>query len=210
MYTPFKMKGKSPMMKALIGKQNNLPAGLKAKILASPTKMYDKKSPTKANGEKGNKITDALNKVYETVTPNYLQKTIEKVYDKGKDMYDDYKQDNEGINEGLKVVKNQNTNKTKKQNKKTKKTSKPLQSDAQSKKIINSLRGKLGDGSDKSNFVNKVVSKGGASTQNKKESTTLENLTTTKKSMATKKKKAAPKYKKPAPIKNYKKGYYGA
>tara|TARA_R110001592_G_scaffold53630_1_gene164458 strand:+ start:75 stop:917 length:843 start_codon:yes stop_codon:yes gene_type:complete len=36
MYTPFKMKGKSPMMKALIGKQNNLPEQLKAKILASP------------------------------------------------------------------------------------------------------------------------------------------------------------------------------
>tara|TARA_R110002124_G_scaffold269811_1_gene437781 strand:+ start:510 stop:1388 length:879 start_codon:yes stop_codon:yes gene_type:complete len=32
------MKGKSPMMKALIGKQNNLPEGLKAKILASPAK----------------------------------------------------------------------------------------------------------------------------------------------------------------------------
>ena len=38
MYSPFKMKGKSPMMKALIGKQNNLPEGLKAKILASPAK----------------------------------------------------------------------------------------------------------------------------------------------------------------------------
>ena len=49
MYTPFKMKGKSPMMKALIGKQNNLPAELKAKIEAapeSPTKMM-KKSPAK-------------------------------------------------------------------------------------------------------------------------------------------------------------------
>jgi len=33
------MKGKSPMMKALIGKQNNLPAELKAKILASPATM---------------------------------------------------------------------------------------------------------------------------------------------------------------------------
>ena len=49
MYTPFKMKGKSPMMKKLIGKQGNLPEHLKAKILAapeSPTKMM-KKSPTK-------------------------------------------------------------------------------------------------------------------------------------------------------------------
>jgi len=40
------MKGKSPMMKALIGKQNNLPAELKAKIEASPAKMK-KKSPAK-------------------------------------------------------------------------------------------------------------------------------------------------------------------
>tara|TARA_R100000544_G_C2207907_1_gene50306 strand:- start:11 stop:853 length:843 start_codon:yes stop_codon:yes gene_type:complete len=39
MYSPFKMKGRSPMMKALIGKQNNLPEQLKAKILASPATM---------------------------------------------------------------------------------------------------------------------------------------------------------------------------
>jgi len=38
--TPFMMKGKSPMMKALIGKQKNLPDHLKAAILAAPTKMY--------------------------------------------------------------------------------------------------------------------------------------------------------------------------
>ena len=44
----FKMYGKSPMAKKLIGKQANLPAELKAKIQAapeSPAKMYDKKSP---------------------------------------------------------------------------------------------------------------------------------------------------------------------
>ena len=34
MYTPFKMKGKSPMMKKLIGNQNRLPEHLKAKIEA--------------------------------------------------------------------------------------------------------------------------------------------------------------------------------
>ena len=44
----FMMKGKSPMMKALIGKQKNLPEELKEKILASPSKMYGKKhSPAK-------------------------------------------------------------------------------------------------------------------------------------------------------------------
>ena len=42
MATPFKMKGKSPIMKALIGKQNRLPAELKAKILASPAKATTK------------------------------------------------------------------------------------------------------------------------------------------------------------------------
>ena len=39
MYSPFKMKPKSPILKALVGKQNNLPAELKAKILASPATM---------------------------------------------------------------------------------------------------------------------------------------------------------------------------
>jgi len=47
----FMMKGKSPMMKALIGKQHNLPEELKAKILASPAKKY-KSAPTK-NYKKG-------------------------------------------------------------------------------------------------------------------------------------------------------------
>jgi hypothetical protein len=41
---PFKMKGKSPMMKALIGKQENLPAELKAEILASPATMKKESS----------------------------------------------------------------------------------------------------------------------------------------------------------------------
>tara|TARA_B110000858_G_C17431357_1_gene305586 strand:+ start:125 stop:526 length:402 start_codon:yes stop_codon:yes gene_type:complete len=44
---PFKMMGKSPMMKKLIGKQNNLPAELKAKIEASPAKKYGADSPMK-------------------------------------------------------------------------------------------------------------------------------------------------------------------
>ena len=48
MNTPFKMYGKSPMMKALVGKQGNLPQHIQAKILASPAAM--KKSPTKETG----------------------------------------------------------------------------------------------------------------------------------------------------------------
>ena len=36
---PFKMYGKSPMMKKLIGKQHNLPEALKAKIESSPVRQ---------------------------------------------------------------------------------------------------------------------------------------------------------------------------
>ena len=50
MYTPFKMKGKSPMMKALVGKQNNLPEHLKAKIKAAP------ESPAKMNKKSAAKM----------------------------------------------------------------------------------------------------------------------------------------------------------
>tara|TARA_R100001591_G_scaffold107445_1_gene116372 strand:+ start:999 stop:1955 length:957 start_codon:yes stop_codon:yes gene_type:complete len=46
MYTPFKMKGKSPMMKKLIGNQNRLPKELQEAIKAAPGKMK-KESATK-------------------------------------------------------------------------------------------------------------------------------------------------------------------
>jgi hypothetical protein len=71
-YTPFKMKGKSPMMKKLIGNQHRLPEELKAKILASPTKMM-KKSPAKQ--EEQNLIQKQRNKInpfsaeYRRMTP---------------------------------------------------------------------------------------------------------------------------------------------
>ena len=64
----FKMTGKSPMMKALIGKQGNLPPELKAKIEAAPesaTKMkkkspmeMKKKSPMKLSEEDKKKAMD--------------------------------------------------------------------------------------------------------------------------------------------------------
>ena len=47
------MYGKSPMMKALVGKQGNLPEELKAKIEAAPTKMYGKKAAPVKNYKKG-------------------------------------------------------------------------------------------------------------------------------------------------------------
>ena len=43
-HSGFKMYGKSPMMKKLIGKQKNLPQELQAEILASPAQMYGKKA----------------------------------------------------------------------------------------------------------------------------------------------------------------------
>ena len=46
--TGFKMYGKSPMMKALIGKQKNLPENLKQAILDSPMDMYKSDAQRKA------------------------------------------------------------------------------------------------------------------------------------------------------------------
>jgi hypothetical protein len=48
----FMMKGKSPMMKALIGDQDKLPIELQEKIKAAPKKMYGKNSAVK-NYKKG-------------------------------------------------------------------------------------------------------------------------------------------------------------
>jgi len=77
MYTPFKMKGKSPMMKKLIGKQGNLPEHLKAKILAapeSPTKMM-KKSPTKMAKKSPTKRLDAKGKGVNPFSAEYKRMT---------------------------------------------------------------------------------------------------------------------------------------
>ena len=52
-HSGFKMYGKSPMMKKLIGKQHNLPEELKAKIEAAPIKMYGKKAAPTKNYKKG-------------------------------------------------------------------------------------------------------------------------------------------------------------
>ena len=52
-HSGFKMYGKSPMMKKLIGKQHNLPEEVKAKIEASPLPMYGKKAAPVKNYKKG-------------------------------------------------------------------------------------------------------------------------------------------------------------
>tara|TARA_R110000737_G_C14446503_1_gene462394 strand:+ start:194 stop:502 length:309 start_codon:yes stop_codon:yes gene_type:complete len=66
MKRPFKMYGKSPMMKALIGKQGNLPVELQEKILASnsPMGMYDKAAPVKKDTGNESDI-DKKQKTYE-------------------------------------------------------------------------------------------------------------------------------------------------
>jgi hypothetical protein len=74
--SPFKMKPKSPLMKALIGNQKNLNEGLKAAILASPAKMYGK-SPVK---QEDTKIKDI---------PKVLENTGEKILNKGKKIIKD-------------------------------------------------------------------------------------------------------------------------
>ena len=56
MNTPFKMYGKSPMMKALVGKQGNLPQELKAKILASPAKKPTDRKEKIAKNIEFNKV----------------------------------------------------------------------------------------------------------------------------------------------------------
>lgn len=50
MKSPFKMMPKTPLMKALVGKQNRLPEHLKKAILAAPAKSYGK-SPIKKDKE---------------------------------------------------------------------------------------------------------------------------------------------------------------
>ena len=71
MGSPFKMKPKSPMMKALVGKQGNLPQHLQDKIKAapeSPAKSYGskKKSPVMQKKEtKGRKFGEASAKTRE-------------------------------------------------------------------------------------------------------------------------------------------------
>ena len=67
-HSGFKMYGKSPMMKKLIGKQNNLPEELKAKIIASPAKKYKSDAQRKAvhasKAEKG-----SMAKMYDKAAP---------------------------------------------------------------------------------------------------------------------------------------------
>jgi len=97
MYTPFKMKGKSPMVKKLIGKQHRLPEHLKAKIEAapeSPAKMM-KKSPTK------NKV-NPFSAEYKRMTPSQRRKKYNTKYPGGGQYKD--KDDFKKIGSGKKKI----------------------------------------------------------------------------------------------------------
>ena len=52
-HSGFKMYGKSPMMKKLIGDQYKLPKVVREGIEAAPTKMYGKKAAPVKNYKKG-------------------------------------------------------------------------------------------------------------------------------------------------------------
>ena len=75
---PFKMKGKSPMMKALIGKQGNLPQQLQAKILASPATMK-KESPAMMYKESSMKMmkNSPAKKAMNTDSRDTIKKILE-------------------------------------------------------------------------------------------------------------------------------------
>ena len=88
------MHGKSPMMKALIGKQENLPEELKAKILAapedSPNKMYGKKSPKKKYKSDAQRKAVHASKAERSTKKNYMNPEEYKVFNMGnspKKMY---------------------------------------------------------------------------------------------------------------------------
>ena len=61
----FKMKGKSPMMKALIGKQENLPDHLKQKILDAPETPMKKTPEERIRGRKGGRTASVTNRLNE-------------------------------------------------------------------------------------------------------------------------------------------------
>jgi hypothetical protein len=76
MASPFKMQPKSPMMKALVGKQGNLPQQLQDAIKAAPETKSKKDSPMKSYGKspmkKDPKVTDDV--VIDTKTKEVKRK----------------------------------------------------------------------------------------------------------------------------------------
>jgi len=68
---PFKMYGKSPMMKALIGNQGNLPVALQKEILNSPIDMYGKSPAKKYKSDAQRKAVHASKAEKSSAVKNY-------------------------------------------------------------------------------------------------------------------------------------------
>jgi hypothetical protein len=65
----FKMNPKTPLMKALVGKQKNLPEHLKQAILDAPAKSYGKSPMKKTDPKKGRTLADMKKGQYGTIRP---------------------------------------------------------------------------------------------------------------------------------------------
>lgn len=64
MGSPFKMNPKTPLMKALVGKQKNLPEQLKQAILDAPAKMTDKGKKKKDNFRYDSDMPEVIGTAY--------------------------------------------------------------------------------------------------------------------------------------------------
>lgn len=80
---PFKMKAKSPMLKALIGNQGNLNAGLRSAIEAAPTKMK-KESMAKMKKESSMKMMDKKSPTKKSVRQQQIEGTYVEKKDRPK------------------------------------------------------------------------------------------------------------------------------
>ena len=80
---PFKMYGKSPMMKALVGKQGNLPPALQKEILDSPMGMYGKSPAKKYKSDAQRKAVHASKAEKGSMAKTYDKAAPTKNYKKG-------------------------------------------------------------------------------------------------------------------------------
>jgi len=77
------MYGKSPMMKALVGKQGNLPAALQKEILDSPIDMYGKSPAKKYKSDAQRKAVHASKAEKGSMAKMYDKAAPTKNYKKG-------------------------------------------------------------------------------------------------------------------------------
>ena len=169
MYTPFKMKGKSPMMKALIGGQKNLAKNgapeLQAAIEASPATMKKesmakmKKAPAKMKKESMAKMKkESSMKMMDKKSPTKKMVRVDgKLVRETKEMRDKRLANTSGARRRAfleKNKKNKNLNKKQKEDKKKKENSEKLLKDYNNPKRKDPLANLTGP---KKNKVQKVT-----------------------------------------------------